>query len=431
MLEFEHIASSNSNTIPRRIMKRITEANATFGVFLAFLVIPMSGLATDIYLPSLPSIAVDLHATPHAVQFSLTLFLIGYGLGQLFIGNLLDSYGRYPGLLISLFLVGLTSEAIALTDSVAALNALRLLQGLLVAVSVVAKRAFFVDVFEGFQLRRFLASVTIVWSMGPIVAPFIGGYLQTGFGWRANFHFLAIFAWAVMVLEVWKGGETLREPHAFHMPSILKRYREVVTHGPFIRGVINVGLPYASVLSFSMVAPFIIEHLYGFNPHVTGFASLAMGLAWMTGGFIARSQMQRSLIDKHGHGVAVMLVVAAVMLAVSWRFPNVYTLVAFAFLVHVACGAVFNVYFAECLGMFPKFAGLSGGLTGGMAFMLTSSLSSAAVVGLHVQTQRGLATVYLAFALALAGMWILGRRSVEERRPTEEAGEGPNHRQCR
>lgn len=392
-------------------MKRITEANATFGVFLAFLVIPMSGLATDIYLPSLPAIAESLHAAPHTVQFSLTLFLTGYGLGQVFVGNLLDSYGRYPSLLISLLLAGLTSEAIALTDSVAALNALRLAQGLLVAVSVVAKRSLFVDVFKGHQLRRFLASVTIVWSMGPIVAPFVGGYLQTGFGWRANFHFLAIFAWAVMVLELWKGGETLREPHPFNIPSIVKRYREVVTHGPFIRGVINVGLPYSSVLSFSMVAPFIIEHLYGMNPHVTGFASLAMGLAWMTGGFIARSQLHRSLIEKHRQGVVVMLLVAAVMLAVSWWYSNLYTLVAFAFLVHLACGAVFNIYFAECLGMFPKFAALSGGLTGGIAFMLTSTLSYSAVVGLHVQTQRGLAAVYFVFALALGGMWFLGRQS--------------------
>jgi hypothetical protein len=71
------------------------------------------------------------------------------------------------------------------------------------------------------------------------------------------------------------------------------------------------------VLSISRVAPFIIEHLYGMNPHVTCFASLATGLTWMTGGFTGRSQLHRSLIEKHRHGVVGMLVLAAVMLAVA------------------------------------------------------------------------------------------------------------------
>ena len=66
-----------------------------------------------------------------------------------------------------------------------------------------------------------------------------------------------------------------------------------------------------------------------------------------------------------------MLLAAGVMLLVSLQYANLYTLLAFAFIVHASCGMAFNIYFTECLGMFPQFAGLSGGLVGGIAFMLS------------------------------------------------------------
>ena len=130
-------------------MRTITQANSRHGVWLAFLLIPLSGLATDIYLPSLPSIALAMGGSPSAVQLSLTIFLVGYGVGQLFIGNFMDSFGRYRIAVIALFLFGLSSLLIAFTHSIVVLNLLRLAQGLLAAVVVVAKRTFFVDVFTG------------------------------------------------------------------------------------------------------------------------------------------------------------------------------------------------------------------------------------------------------------------------------------------
>ena len=69
-------------------MRRITADNATFGVFLAFLLIPLSGIGTDIYLPSMPAMAQSLGASASQIQLTLTLFIAGYGLGQLVVGVL-------------------------------------------------------------------------------------------------------------------------------------------------------------------------------------------------------------------------------------------------------------------------------------------------------------------------------------------------------
>jgi len=58
---------------------------------LAFILIPRGGLTTDIYIPSLPAMAVDLGVSMQQVQFSLLLFMVSSGLRQLFIGSILDS----------------------------------------------------------------------------------------------------------------------------------------------------------------------------------------------------------------------------------------------------------------------------------------------------------------------------------------------------
>lgn len=382
-------------------MRTFDPKDTRFGVLLAFFLMPLSGLGTDIYLPSLPAMAEALGGSTAQIQFSLTIFLIGYALGQFVVGNFLDSFGRWTIGTVALFLFGLASLMIACIDSVAWLNGLRLVQGLMAAVVAVAKRTFFVDVFTGDALRGYLSSFTIIWSLGPIVAPFLGGYLQTHFGWQASFIFLAAYAWFGLGLELWRGGETLAQRQSFVLADIAARYRYMLAQSRFNWGLLNIALPYSSTLAFSMVSPFIIERGYGYGPQVTGWAALLMGLAWMLGGFAARWQLADSLLSKHRRAFVLMLLAAVAMLLVSWRHANLYTLLAFAFVIHASCGMAFNIYFTECLGMFPQFAGLSGGLVGGIAFMLTSLLSYGAVTGLQVDSQVLLALVYVIFALGL------------------------------
>jgi MFS family permease len=394
-------------------MRTFHPKDTQFGVLLAFFLMPLSGLGTDIYLPSLPAMAEALHTSTAQIQFSLTIFLIGYALGQLVIGNFLDSFGRWKIGTVALFLFGLASLMIAFVDSVAALHSLRLVQGVMAAVVAVAKRTFFVDLFSGEQLRGYLSSFTIIWSLGPIVAPFIGGYLQIHFGWQANFIFLAAYAWLALALELWRGGETLAQRQSFVLADIASRYRYMLAQSRFNWGLLNIALPYSATLAFSMVSPFLIERSYGFGPQVTGWAALLMGLAWMTGGFVARGQLATSLLTKHKRAFVVMLLASCAMLLVSMHYANIYTLLVFAFIVHASGGMAFNIYFTECLGMFPQFAGLSGGLVGGIAFFLTSVLSYGAVTALQVDSQWLLALVYVIFALGLGGTaWLAARQKI-------------------
>src|SRR4051812_2555474 len=98
--------------------KPIKEQHKGIATILAFALLPLSGFATDIYIPSLPSMAAAIHVSNIEVQFTLTLFLISYGVAQLFIGSVLDSFGRYKISLLSLVLFALSSLVIANTQNI-------------------------------------------------------------------------------------------------------------------------------------------------------------------------------------------------------------------------------------------------------------------------------------------------------------------------
>lgn len=93
------------------------------------------------------------------------------------------------------------------------------------------------------------------------------------------------------------------------------------------------------------------------------------------------------------------------MIASSFWISTLYTLAIFAFLVHVTAGFMFNNYFSYCLGRFPHAAGIAGGLTGGVAYVLTSAISYAVVAVLKPESQQYLAFGY--FIIALLGLGVL------------------------
>jgi MFS family permease len=117
--------------------------------------------------------------------------------------------------------------------------AMRVVQGILSAFAIVAKRAFFVDVYEGEERRQYLSLMTIVWSAGPIVAPFIGGYLQEHFGWQSNFYLLAVYSGVIGVLEFLFSGETIRKKTAFNGRNLLRNFKEMIATPDFFLGLID------------------------------------------------------------------------------------------------------------------------------------------------------------------------------------------------
>lgn len=385
----------------KMIMKTVSDRQQGIRTLLSFILIPLSGFATDVYLPSLPSMAGALHTTHAAAQLTLVFFLVSYGISQLFVGSFLDSFGRFRLNLIALFVFALSCFTIAMSGNIYMIYAMRILQGITVALVVVGKRAYFVDVFSGEKLKHYTSLFSIIWASAPIIAPFIGGYLQTLWGWESNFYFLGIFAMLIFILELIFGGESLQDFHPFKIKSILEVYTSMLRTTDFSLGIVILGCCYGILMVFGMSSPFIIEHVYGYSPVVTGYCALISGVSLMAGGMLSKALIRYSFQSKIISAAVLLMVFATLMITLTLVYDNLALMMSFVVMIHLSAGFIFNNFFSYCLGRFAKNAGIASGITGGALYIVTSILSYSILNTLHLKIAPLLGTAYLILAITI------------------------------
>jgi MFS family permease len=381
--------------------KTILPQHRAHATFLSLALIPLSGFATDIYLPSFPAMVTGLHATNTQIQLSLMIFLVSGGISQLFVGGLLDSYGRYRLSNAALLAFAAASFAIGLFPNLYVLYAMRVVHGVAVAFIVVAKRAYFLDTFTGDKLKSYTSLFSIVWATAPIIAPFLGGYLQELWGWQSNFYFLGGMTLLILGLTMIYGGESAKQLHPFRLRPILQVYGSMLRTADFVLALVINALAYAMLLVFGMSSPFIIEQVFHFSPVVTGYSALLSGVSLMTGGIISKSMIQRPLDRKIAVAMGVQGLFALSMVVFS---PNsIYTMLVFVVVIHMLAGFVFNSLFSYSLGRFTNHGGIVSGLTGGGNYVITSVFSYGMVGLLAIKSPMVLGVAYLLLAL-LSGL---------------------------
>ncbi|HEY8895667.1 MAG TPA: MFS transporter [Niastella sp.] len=380
-------------------MRNITPSRIQANTWVALGLIPLSGFAMDVYIPSLPDMAAQLHTTPAAIQLTLSLFIISYGVSQLIVGGLLDSYGRYWPTMISMLVFSAASFAIAFTESIQIIYLMRIIQGFTVAVIVVSKRSFFVDVYKGDELKKYTSLFSVIWAIGPIVAPFLGGFFQTTWGWKSNFIFLGLFSFAFFIIEVLIGGESQKQAQPFSIKNVLDTYGKMVKTTDFTAGMIILGLAYAMILFYGMASPFLIEQKLHLSPTVTGYAALFSGVSVMAGGTLSRILIKKPFVKKLVFASTLQLVAVTLLITLTFYYQSLPTLLLFVFLLHSTGGFIFNNLMSYTLTRFPQYAGKAAGLVGGGFSVVTSVLSSVLVNSLSITSQTILGVAYATLAV--------------------------------
>src|ERR1043165_2496101 len=201
-------------------------------------------LSMDMYLASLPAIGHVLDAGPSQVQLPISFYLVGFAIAQVFHGPLSDRHGRRPVLLVALGIYLLATLACALAFSIETLIAAGFPQAVGGSGASVLARAVVRDMYEGTRIGRELARMAAIMALAPLVAPLIGGVLETGFGWRSNFILLFAFCAAAWVMVWFLLPETVRQraPEPVSMTSTLRSYRRFLGDG----GVLETGFGWRS-----------------------------------------------------------------------------------------------------------------------------------------------------------------------------------------
>src|SRR6185437_10510539 len=189
-------------------------------------------LTTDMYLPSLPDIARGLSASTVQVQFTISAYLIGFAAGQILYGPIADRHGRKPVLIGALTLYCLATVACAWSNSIAMLIAARALQALGGSGGIVLARAVVRDLYSGARAGRELSLIGSVMALAPVIAPMVGGVMQTGFGWRSIFFTLVVVGLALIAIAWLLLPETLpqRAEHPVSVRGMLHSYAIVWRH---------------------------------------------------------------------------------------------------------------------------------------------------------------------------------------------------------
>lgn len=383
-------------------LNSVSEKRKKLATILTFLSLPLSGFVTDIYLPSFPSMARNLEVPKESIQLTLTYFFLSYGIGQLFVGSILDSIGRRKPVLLSLLVIAASSALIAYATHVELIYLLRILQGIATAVLMVAKRAYFIDIYEGEERKHYLSYLTIIWFCGPILAPFLGGYLEQLFGWESNFFFLAGYATLLLFAEYIWSGETIRAYQPFKLKETLQIYGTMLKNAPFITGIIIIGLAYSVAVVFNIAGPFVIEHHFKYNSVVIGYCTLLLGISWMIGGIISKKLLASAFAPKISAASGIQIALLLFLVGVGYYYDNIFVLVGFAFLIHICSGFLFTNFFTNNLVFFPNNAGIASGLVGGLLYIIISIGSLIVSISGTIATTLDMSLRYAIFAIPMA-----------------------------
>lgn len=399
-------------TPPKYTSKTITESNRRRATILAFALIPLSGLATDIYLPSFPNMALSFKVGASSIQYTIICFLLSYGIAQLFVGSIIDSFGRYRINLASLLVFSLSSFVIVLTTDIHIVYLMRVVQGITTAFIIVGKRAFFVDVYTGEKRRHYTSMLSIVWATAPILAPFFGGYLQKSFGWQSNFIVLGIYGIVMFLLELIYSGESINVKHPFHPTAIFKVYKTLISSVDFTFGIVVLGVCFGILMIFSMSAPFIVEHQFHLSSVATGYCALLSGASIFIGGILGKTLKFGSLSKRLILGNIIQLGLIGLMYLLTPVYTSLPFLMLFVVLINIICGFIYNLFFTYCLTRFPLNAGVASGLTSGGSYLVTSLVTSVLFGFIVIKDQTSLALGYLIFGLLITGLLLFLRKKL-------------------
>ncbi|BBL90914.1 multidrug effflux MFS transporter [Vibrio rotiferianus] len=367
-------------------------------LLLAMMIIATGQVGVSIYLPSLPLIGHDLNLQQHEIQNLVTLFLVGFGVSQLFYGPLSDSIGRRPVFIIgqSVYLVG-TVICIAFADHIAALEVGRLLQGLGAGSASVLGRSVLRDSYDGAQLTKALSYISVTASVMPIVAPLFGGWIAYHISWHAVFVFVLLYLAAIFALGFAVLPETLPYPkRRFEPKRVILSYIDLLTNKQVIGSASYNWLSYLSALVTLSLYPFLMQQELGLTAADYGTLMIVPSAGLLMGSLVlnfinARYKEQQILL------MSFVIVAFSGAMLLLLPFTVTSLLIAFTCL-SFAQGMSFPVSISLLLSPHKKQAGAVSALSGSIQMCLAGLLGGY-LVEHWVTSQQQLGFFYMLIAL--------------------------------
>ncbi|MBX8912675.1 Bcr/CflA family multidrug efflux MFS transporter [Enterobacter ludwigii] len=340
-------------------------------VFILGLLAMLMPLSIDMYLPALPVISAQFGVPAGSAQMTLSTYILGFALGQLFYGPMADSFGRKPVILGGTLIFAGAAVACAQAQTIDQLIVMRFFHGLAAAAASVVINALMRDIYPKEEFSRMMSFVMLVTTIAPLVAPMAGGAVLVWFSWHVIFWILALAALLASAMIFFFIDETLpaERRQKFHIRTTMGNFASLFRHKRVLSYMLTSGFSFAGMFSFLSAGPFVYIELNHVSPQHFGYY-FALNIVFLFIMTIINSRFVRRVgaLNMFRAGLWIQFVMAI------WLVLSAFTGVGFwALVVGVAAfvGCVSMVSsnaMAVILDEFPHMAGTASSLAGTFRF---------------------------------------------------------------
>jgi DHA1 family bicyclomycin/chloramphenicol resistance-like MFS transporter len=365
-------------------------------------------LGMHMFVPGLPQAAAELGASPASLKLTLSVYILGLGLGQLVYGPMSDRFGRRPTAIAGLLLFTVSGFAAIFAQSVGALITLRLFQALGGSSGLVVARAVVRDTATTQGATRRLALMNLMVMVGPGIAPLVGGALTSFVGWRSIFIALCmlgvgnlVFAWRLL-------PETSRNKDSdTSIATWARNYRSLLASPAFIGYAIGGGCATTAHYAFIASAPFIFVDQLNRPASETGlYLAFVVSGVWL-GSFLAsrligRFSLNRFLVTTNAVSVAAAL---AFLLLASSGHLSAALVVSLMLVFNIGVGGAAPAALVLAISVNRQVVGSASGLYGFAQMGIGATLTALAGLG-HDPALSTSIVLASAGVVAQSSIWI-------------------------
>jgi MFS transporter, DHA1 family, multidrug resistance protein len=393
-------------------------SNSKLFIVLLAAVVMLPSLSIDSCLASLPNIGRSLGAQPAATALILSLFMAGFGVGQIIFGPLCDRLGRRPALLIGCAVFTVAAFGCAIAPSMNALVFWRFLQGIGAAAGPVISFAIVRDLFVGLGARKRFAYVGVVATVAPIVAPTLGGLISSWAGWRAVFYFLVAggILLGIVILLCLEESIVRRDRQALLIRNLARNYWRVLSHRACRTYVIIGGLSFGGLFAYVSGSAFVFIEIFKLDQRMFGalFALNAFGIA--LGALVTGRLSGISAKPTITTGLTISLITSGVLVFLTMAHAiTPLTAMPFLILNTFSIGLVTPNVVHGTMEPVPEIAGVASSLFGS-ARMLAGAISTEIVAFWYNGTPIAMTGAMFLFAASAVAFWLFSLRSLQETR---------------
>ena len=349
--------------------------NHIYLIILLSILSSVAPMGVDTYLPSIPEIAKYFDVNIHKVELSLSIFLIGFAIGQIFGGPISDRYGRKVGSIVGLLGYALFSFLIIFSSSIYELWIYRFLEAFFGGITVVNATAAVRDRFSGQEAAKVFSLIGMVRSLAPLLAPVFGAAIIHFFPWEGIFVFLTIYA-LIVAFFIYKD---LPESFTYTKQNIIESYKLVLTHKKAMKAMLVLAISFGAFFIIIAKTSYIYIEYFGIK---TDYFPLFFGINFII--LIAMIKVNVNLLKTYEakniakYATLIQFCVGIIFLLIHKDMNLILTVIIIA-----SYMSMMAFIFGNCMSLaiehFSKNAGVASGVIGVLQFGLGALISSIAL----------------------------------------------------